>query len=326
MTASVVAGTARGYRYDGDGLLNSRTQASTTTSFVYDPSVAPAPVLVAGTERVVHGLGPLYRVHANGTYDTFVRDGLGSVRLELSGTGAITNAFDYAAYGNLNTSTQPLLGFAGELTDPSGLIYLRARWYDPAAGRFVSRDPLWGELTRPVTLNVFGYARGNPVTWIDPSGLDPSIGDPDAFDYYRLTLGFSVFDVWGLNAEYVRSRYGTLYSGFSTGPGLSATPVSASFVGGKLEPHKVALREDIGSLIEGFSTVASISPGGIGNSLAWSPSGLTAREEGIYTPQLGVSGGVARQTSVPELIGQVPMIARLQVLCMSSLGGNSGLG
>lgn len=171
MTASVVGGTTRSYTYDGDGLLRSRIQGSATTSFLYDPSTNPAPLMVAGTERIVYGLGPLYRVHANGSYDTFVRDGLGSVRLEVSEMGAITTAFDYAAYGKLNASSgAPLLGFAGELTDPSGLIYLRARWYDPGLGRFTVPDRFVGAATEPHSLNLYTYAAANPANKTDPNG------------------------------------------------------------------------------------------------------------------------------------------------------------
>jgi RHS repeat-associated protein len=172
LTSSSVAGVVRGYTYDGDGLLGSRTQGATTTSFLYDPAFAPAPLLVAGTERIVYGLGPLYREHAGATYDTLVRDGIGSVRLEVSGTGRITNAFDYTAYGALNASTaQPLLGFAGEMHDASGLLYLRARWYDPAVGRFMTKDPVSGASENPMTLNRYLYAGASPALNTDPTGL-----------------------------------------------------------------------------------------------------------------------------------------------------------
>jgi RHS repeat-associated protein len=110
-------------------------------------------------------------VHANASYDTFVRDGLGSVRLEVSGTGAITSNFDYLAYGSLNAATQtPLIGFAGELHDPSGLIYLRARWYDPGVGRLTVADRFLGTATEPHSLNLYAYAAANPVNRTDPSG------------------------------------------------------------------------------------------------------------------------------------------------------------
>jgi RHS repeat-associated protein len=174
MTSSVVAGTTRSYSYDGDGLLRSRTQGSSTTRFLYDSAITPAPLLLAGSEQLVYGLGPLYRVHPDGSYATFVRDGLGSVRLEVSGTGAISNAFDYTAFGALSASTQePLLGFAGEFTDPSGLVYLRARWYDPAAGRFVARDQVPGNPMYPASRNLYVYAFDNPALLTDPSGNCP---------------------------------------------------------------------------------------------------------------------------------------------------------
>jgi RHS repeat-associated protein len=61
------------------------------------------------------------------------------------------------------------LGFAGEYTDSeSGLIYLRARYYDPTTGQFLSRDPL-----ASITRQAYGYARGNPLGLTDPSGLSP---------------------------------------------------------------------------------------------------------------------------------------------------------
>jgi RHS repeat-associated protein len=171
MISSTVSGIGRTYAYDGDGLLRLRTQGSSTTNFLYDPSAAPAQLLVAGTERIVYGLGPLYRVHQNASYDTLVRDGLGSVRLEVSGAGRITNAFDYTAYGALNASSSvPLLGFAGEHTDSSGLIYLRARWHDPVIGRFTTSDPVGGKVSFPTTINAYGYARANPQFFVDPSG------------------------------------------------------------------------------------------------------------------------------------------------------------
>ena len=145
-----------------------------TSTFVYDTSLAPAPLLQVDGERLVHGLGPLYRVHANGSYDTLVRDGLGSVRAEVSGTGRLSNAYDYTAYGALRAATSlPLLGFAGELHDPSGLMYLRARWYDPGTGRFMTRDPFRGFVRSPISFNGFAYANGRPTVLVDPIGLTP---------------------------------------------------------------------------------------------------------------------------------------------------------
>jgi RHS repeat-associated protein len=67
--------------------------------------------------------------------------------------------------------------FAGEQYDSrarqnsTGLYYLRARYYDPAIGRFLSADPLAGAPAQPQTLNRYAYALNNPVNRVDPTGL-----------------------------------------------------------------------------------------------------------------------------------------------------------
>jgi uncharacterized protein RhaS with RHS repeats len=50
--------------------------------------------------------------------------------------------------------------------DGTGLQYLRARYYDPGIGRFLSQDPLPGG-------HAYAYVRNNPVRYVDPSGLNP---------------------------------------------------------------------------------------------------------------------------------------------------------
>ena len=51
-----------------------------------------------------------------------------------------------------------------------GLVFLRARYYDPASGRFISRDPVWGIVDVPETLNRYTYAMNNPVVYLDADG------------------------------------------------------------------------------------------------------------------------------------------------------------
>ncbi|MGH2378137.1 MAG: RHS repeat domain-containing protein [Candidatus Limnocylindria bacterium] len=182
LTAASVAGAASTYQYDGDGLLAIRTGSTGSTNYVWDTSTAPAPLLEAGGDRVVHGLGPLYLERADGSTIRLVRDALGSVRAEVDDLGLVTKSFRYAAYGAISdrfpsSATPTLLGFTGEIADPSGLTYLRARWYEPSHGRFVSRDPYAGTLTGPVSLNAYIYAAGRPNLLTDPLGLDP--GEPD---------------------------------------------------------------------------------------------------------------------------------------------------
>ena len=68
-------------------------------------------------------------------------------------------------------ATTPLL-WAGQYQDPTtGLYYMRARWYDPSTGEFLSVDPDFNE-----TLDAYGYADENPLDGTDPSGLMLSAG------------------------------------------------------------------------------------------------------------------------------------------------------
>jgi len=62
---------------------------------------------------------------------------------------------------------------SGEQYDSDlGLYYLRARYYNPATGRFLSRDPEDGEAFEPASLPKYLYASGDPVNGWDPTGRD----------------------------------------------------------------------------------------------------------------------------------------------------------
>ena len=62
--------------------------------------------------------------------------------------------------------------FAGEaLGSQTGLYYLRARYYDPSTGRFLSKDPLPASSSMSPLANPYSYALSNPLALIDPTGL-----------------------------------------------------------------------------------------------------------------------------------------------------------
>jgi RHS repeat-associated protein len=101
-------------------------------------------------------------------------DGLGSVRNLSDGTGAVIASYTYGAFGDLRLmkgSSDNAFQFTGEQTDDeTGLIYLRARYYDPSVGRFITPDPLPGQEAWPQSLNRYVYVENNPQNWVDPSG------------------------------------------------------------------------------------------------------------------------------------------------------------
>jgi RHS repeat-associated protein len=121
---------------------------------------------------------PLEQVNlSTGTVTYLNADLLGSVRGAVNSSGTVTGTTSYDAWGNPMTtgglsSTTPF-GFAGGYTDPTGLVYLINRYYDPVLGQFISADPDVVQTQEP-----YGYAGGNPVSAKDPSGNMPTpIGD-----------------------------------------------------------------------------------------------------------------------------------------------------
>ncbi len=101
-------------------------------------------------------------------------DGHGSTRGLVDATGQPLSGqvYRYDAFGiRLDTATAlTTLLYSGEQTDPTGLQYLRARYYDPASGRFNRLDPFAGNMSDPQSLHKYLYAHADAVNGIDPSG------------------------------------------------------------------------------------------------------------------------------------------------------------
>ena len=84
----------------------------------------------------------------------------------------LVNHVQYDTFGNPTQSTAPiadfLFAFTGRPLDPdTGLYDYRARWYDPAVGRFLTEDPA-GLDADP---NLYRYCGNSPLVNVDPSGL-----------------------------------------------------------------------------------------------------------------------------------------------------------
>jgi RHS repeat-associated protein len=102
----------------------------------------------------------------------YLADGLGSTMATTDASGNVVNTYAYDPYGATTslTGSQPNpYQFAGQATDATGLQYLRARYYDPSTGTFLSSDPMGVSPRWPG--NPFLYASGNPVLLVDPYGL-----------------------------------------------------------------------------------------------------------------------------------------------------------
>ena len=102
----------------------------------------------------------------------------GSITHTVDMNGSVRNEYDYDTFGTrthvktASTGSNQHFGYTGEMFDAeSGLLYLRARYYDPSIGRFISADPYLGRMAEPVTQNRYIYVHNNPLLYADPSGM-----------------------------------------------------------------------------------------------------------------------------------------------------------
>jgi RHS repeat-associated protein len=173
------SGTTVAYGYDGLGQRVRKVTGGVTTQWLYDGSNIYAEYGSSWTNpNAVYtfaGLDhPLMRTLATGSssYGTssyYAQDGLGSVVGTSNNTDSTTQTERFDAWGNKLSGTIPQaaqIGYTGREPDETGLIFYRARYYDPMLGRFVSRDPigLAGGINR------YAYVNGNPVNLVDPWG------------------------------------------------------------------------------------------------------------------------------------------------------------
>jgi len=145
---------------------------------------------------------------------TLLPDALGSTRLVTDASGAVVGRSTYDAYGTQTASgTGSTFGFTGQQTDAeSGLVYLRARYYDPSTGVFLQRDPYPLASNNPLTVNRYVYANNSPTTMVDPSGMsaaDQVNSLSDAYDDGSDAAAFigSVNDAKDLTSSDARARY-----------------------------------------------------------------------------------------------------------------------
>jgi RHS repeat-associated protein len=166
------AAVSESFAYDGTGMMASKAVGPNIEHLVWDPTASPSLLLSDGGDSYVYGPGglPIEQISSEEVPIYLHHDQLGSTRLLTNSSGEATGTFSYGAYGAVTGQTgtsKTDLGYAGQFTlGQSGLVYLRARFYDPGTGQFMTRDPL-----QALTREPYVYAGDSPVARIDPSGL-----------------------------------------------------------------------------------------------------------------------------------------------------------
>jgi RHS repeat-associated protein len=177
------------YTYDGNGLRTTETSTSgVTQDFTWLDSSSTPLLLEDGTNAYIYGPSlfgtstPVEQIKLSTSVARYLTVAPSGVQLVLNQGGSILNESSYSTYGvqtNSGSLATPF-GFQGSYTDPSGLIYLLNRYYDPSTGQFLSIDP-----DLQVTGQPYGFAGDDPVNFGDPNGQMETCGSncgPDSGD------------------------------------------------------------------------------------------------------------------------------------------------
>jgi RHS repeat-associated protein len=185
------------YSYTGEGLMNTRSTRSETTSYSWDTSSELPELALETTSKgqgrhvdtdttgYTYGAGPIGTETQRGSY-TFHTDALGSVVALSDDHGKLVEAYRYTPYGEsygpgfsgeAESDSLSSMRFAGQYLDSeSDLYYMRAREYEPETGRFLQVDPIEAGAGNAY-LGTYIYADDQPTLKTDPSGMCVPSGD-----------------------------------------------------------------------------------------------------------------------------------------------------
>ncbi len=146
--------------------------AGVTTNYALDPTGLAQVLIETTSGQSTHYLPGLAQYGGN-AWSYYLPDRLGSVRQLADPSGAVMLARSYDPFGNVLEQVgggQSAFGYTGEQTDPTGLVYLRARYYSPYLNRFISPDTIIPNPAQSQSWNRYLYVGNNPVNRSDSSG------------------------------------------------------------------------------------------------------------------------------------------------------------
>lgn len=237
-----------GYTYDALGRMLTRTDSAGTTTFVWAGMDCIRETDHAGVvtnyyiprNGQAQGMGAIRSFDRSGVTYQCHADANGSIRKITDNSGTVVATYDYSAFGEQLASTSDsvpnggfqyrYIGSAGIRWDmTTGLYYMRARWYDPSLGCFVSRDPI-------DAVNRYMYSMDSPMDYIDPYGLCV------IQVRYNPIKGYG----WFYHAYIVASEPNGIETFYRGGPTNNAGPVSPPIGGGGKPSDWGPIRADWG--------------------------------------------------------------------------------
>jgi len=171
------SGMVAQYKYDPFGRRIQKSVNGTITNYIYDGPNTIAEYDGNGNVRNVYlhnlAVDDSLALQQGGQIYFYHKDGLGSITQMTDVSANTTGTYRYNSFGEIISQTgnlnQPFAFTATEFDPESGLYYYRARYYDPRAGRFLTKDPV-GLASGDV--NLYRYVLNNPINEFDPWGLD----------------------------------------------------------------------------------------------------------------------------------------------------------
>lgn len=174
--------TTASYKYDVDGLRISKTVDGHSIDQIWNDNKQiavdadgsnpyKAQIYIRGT-NLLAGCEFVQAVKSDYTY--YTQNAHGDVVNLTDNNGAVTKTYQYDAFGvekNIDDTDTNAFRYCGEYYDKeTATIYLRARYYSPSTGRFISRDSFAGSNNDPLSLNLYTYCHNNPVSGTDSTG------------------------------------------------------------------------------------------------------------------------------------------------------------
>ena len=170
------------FTYDAEGLRTSKTVNGEKTVFVWDVDQLVMELSESGKvqKRYIRGNALVYADKGTNTEKQYyVTDPHGNVVQLTDESGKVTKTYEYASFGNEvkpDGKDDNPFRYCGEYYDQeTGEVYLRARYYEPEMGRFLTRDTYTGEEDDPLSLHLYTYCGNDGVNAWDPSGHDSYI-------------------------------------------------------------------------------------------------------------------------------------------------------
>ena len=165
------------FTYDAEGLRTGKTVNGEKTVYVWDGDQVVMELSKGGAvqKRYIRGNDLVYADKGENTEKTYyVTDMHGNVVQLLDESGNVTKTYEYDSFGNEvkpEKKDENPYRYCGEYYDKeTEEVYLRARYYEPSVGRFITRDTYTGESNEPLSLHLYTYCANDGVNMVDPSG------------------------------------------------------------------------------------------------------------------------------------------------------------